>query len=127
MENLEFNNYNFEIKIADPKLFDPKKEAVEVILTTDSGREYYAGFITKDFINYMFEKNKRTGECSNGTYFTMPKMIIVEEISRKNIKKTIDDLISNFELKDYFSSMGLIKSFMQKRFYFQFISFNGGS
>ena len=53
----------------------------------------------------MFEKNKKTGECANGTYFCIPQMVLVEEISEQNVRATIDDLINNLEIESYFKKI----------------------
>lgn len=101
----EYKGYSFRINWTDSKPFDPKKETVEVRLTTKDGQEYQANFTARKFIDYMFEKNKRTGECANGAYFCMPEMIIVERIDDSHIKSTIDDLIKNLEIQNYFKKV----------------------
>src|SRR3989344_783844 len=89
----KYQNYNFRFNWTSSEPFNPRDETVEVRLTTRDGQEYSANFTAKGFIDPMFEKNKRTGECAKGTYFCMPNMILVEEISEENVRKTIDDLI----------------------------------
>jgi len=97
----DFKDYTFRIDWRDPSNPDPKCEAVEVRLTVND-EEYMGSFVTRGFIDYMFEKNSRTGECSGGTYFCMPRMIVVERINEVTVMATIDDLISNFEMENYF-------------------------
>ena len=108
MEELEkkFEKYTFKIDIPDQEKFNPFNEATEVVLTTRKGERYSANFTTKGYIPYIFEKNKRTGECADGTYFCMPDMIIVEKIDERNIQITIDDLIKNLEIENYFKKVG---------------------
>lgn len=96
-----YQGYLFRIEKATPKI-DPENAAVDVILTTRSGEVYAANFATLRFIEYMFEKNKRTGECVSGSYFCMPRLVIVERIDEEKIKKTIDDLIKNRDIEEYF-------------------------
>jgi 23S rRNA A1618 N6-methylase RlmF len=103
--NGKYDNYNFKINWDSDELYDPKNEALDVSLFTKDGQEYHANFTTKNFIDHMFEKNKRTGECANGTYFCMPDMIIIEEINDKNIKATIDDLIKNLAVDEFFKEL----------------------
>ncbi len=98
----KFEGYDFEIDIPDRENFNPLNQAVEVVLTTRTGERYSANFVTRAFVDYMFEKNKRTGECANGTYFCMPDRIDIEEIKDENVRKTIDDLIKNLEIENYF-------------------------
>ncbi|MBS3108347.1 hypothetical protein J4409_00590 [Candidatus Woesearchaeota archaeon] len=97
-----FKDYQFRIEWTSSKPFNPEREAVDVVLTTKEGKEYYANVATPRFINYVFEKNKRTGECASGSYFCMPRLIIVKRIDKETIKATIDDLINNLEVKEYF-------------------------
>ena len=98
----KFKDYKFIIDSSDFDSFNPKHECVDVKLITKDGEEYYSNFITKSYIEWLFEKNKKTGECADGTYFCMPEMVIVEEINKKNIRNTIDELIENLSIEKYF-------------------------
>lgn len=101
----KYSGYTFRLNWTSSEPFNPKNETVEVRLTTRDGQEYSANFTAKSFIDYMFEKNKRTGECAKGTYFCMPNMILVEEISEQNVKATIDDLIDMLAIEMYFEKV----------------------
>jgi len=101
----KYKDYNFRLNWTSSEPFDPRKDTVEVRLTTRDGQEYFANFTAKGFIDYVFKKNKRTGECAKGTYFCMPNMILVEEISEQNVRTTIDDLIKNLEIEIHFSKI----------------------
>ena len=97
-----FKGYTFRFDWTDPENHESDDEAVEVILRTLAGQEYSANFTTRNFLDYLFEKNRRTGECASGTYFAMPSMILVERIDDTVIKETIDDMINNKEIEEYF-------------------------
>ncbi len=101
----KYKGYSFRFNWTSSEPFDPRRETVEVRLTTKDGEEYLANFTAKGFIDYIFKKNKKTGECVRGTYFCMPNMILVEEISEGNVRATIDDLIDNLEVEDYFTKI----------------------
>ena len=101
----KFEGYDFRIDIPDRENFNPLNEAVEVVLSTPAGERYSANFITKKFIDYIFDKNRKTGECANGTYFCMPNMIIIRELNERDVKTTIDDLIKNIEIESYFKKV----------------------
>jgi hypothetical protein len=108
MEDLEkkFGGYTFRIDIPDREKFNSFKEAVEITLITRTGERYSANFVARGYIPYVFKKNKKTGECVDGTWFGMKdNLIVVEEISRKNVKITIDDLIKNLEIENYFKKV----------------------
>jgi len=101
----KFEGYTFEIEIPDRENFDPLNEAVEVMLTTKTGERYSANFITRRYEDYLFEKNKRTGECARGTYLWIPHRISVDKISDEAIRKSIDDLIKNLEIEKAFGKI----------------------
>ena len=100
-----FSRYTFRIVKSSSKPYNPKNEATDVRLITKDGSEYSANFVALEFVRYMFEKNKKTSECASGTYFCIPGMIIVEEISEPKIKATIDDLIENLEVEEFFKKI----------------------
>lgn len=98
--------YKFRIDWTSSEPFDPENEMIDVVLTTQDGQEYWANFTTPKFINYMFEKNKRTGELLSGTYFCMPdNIVILERLTEDNIKATIDDLFENDGVECYFKKI----------------------
>jgi len=88
------SGYTFKINWTSDRPFDPKNSLVEVILILEDGQEYTSDFITRKKIEEVFEENKQTGYCADGTYYCRPNMIIVDEITEETIKKTIDDLAS---------------------------------
>lgn len=100
-----FKDYKYRINWDNSVRDTPLEDVAEVRLTTKDNQKYYADFVAKDFIKYVFDKNKKTGECANGTYFCIPNMILVEKINEENVKKTIDSLIENLEIKDYFKKI----------------------
>lgn len=101
----KFKDYEFKINWTSSEPYDIENEAIDVRITTSSGEEYSANFTTLKFLDYVFEKNRRTGECSSGTYFCMPGMIIVEKLTEDNIKRTIDDLIDRLCVENYLTNI----------------------
>ena len=98
-----FRDYKFEIEKITP--FDPEDDEVEVRLRTRGGIEYSTSFVTLKFLTKMFEKNARTGECASGAYFAMPCMVVVKRITDDVVKATIDDMIENLEIEQYFKEI----------------------
>ena len=94
---------DYELKLDLPTHFDQQNDWVDVELTRQDGKKYWAQFFTHDFIVKSFEKDKESGECANGTYFWAPNMIIVKEITEENMRRTIDDLIATFGIDECFS------------------------
>ena len=97
-----FEGYTAEPHWFSSKPFDPDNDVVDIKLTTQEGKELYAPFIARNYLNGLFEKNERTGECASGTYFAMRGMVMVKRIDEDSIKKTIEDMIENLEVEDYF-------------------------
>ncbi len=100
-----FEGYEFEIEIPDKERFDPSVEATQVILSTKDGKRYSMNFATKMYVTYIFSKNRRTGECARGTYFSMPKMVLIKRMNKENIKRTLDDMVKNLEIGDYLTEI----------------------
>ncbi len=96
-----FKDYTMYIYWPSSEPINTNKESIDVRVLTTKGEEYSINFTTMNFIQHMFEKNKRTGECVSGKYFCMPGMILVEKIDEPTIKATLDDLIKNSEIKTY--------------------------
>jgi hypothetical protein len=82
--------------------YDPSDEALYVTVTGEDGIRYHAPFVTPRFIKNISEKNRATGECLDGTYFSMPGMIVVSELTEPRIRATIDNLLENHEFNEYF-------------------------
>jgi hypothetical protein len=104
-ETLEgkFKDYKFRIQWDNSEPYDPDCEMIDVVLTIQDGQEYWANFTTLRFLQYMFEKNKRTGELLSGTYFCMPdNMVIIKRLTEGNIRATIDNLIKEGKIERYF-------------------------
>jgi hypothetical protein len=101
----KYKGYRFQIEWTDSRLINPDNEAADVTLETKAGQQYTANFVALSFLDYVFEKNKRTGECASGTYFAMPGMILIRRIDEPSIKATIDDLIKNLEVEEYFKAV----------------------
>lgn len=99
-----YKDYKFRIKWDSSQPYDPECETVDVRLNIKKG-EYSADFVTRKYLDYIFEKNKRTGESASGTYFAMPGMIIVDRLDEPTIKTTIDNLIENLEVELFFKKI----------------------
>jgi len=100
--NHEFGDTIISHDIDDFSEYDPTDALIDVVLTTQSGKNWYAEFVTPIYVDKMFDKNKRTGENANGTYFATPNMIILEEITDKSIKETVRNIVKEGQLKTYF-------------------------
>lgn len=71
----------------------------DVIVEFQDGKRFIASFYTYKNIEWLRNKNKKTGECLGGRYFWGSDMILVEKINRTEIEEIIEHLINddNFE------------------------------
>ena len=77
----------------------------DMIVTFTDGTRYVATFFTYANIEYLRQKNKRTGECLNGRYFWASDMIIVDRINRKEITEIIEHLTKSYEFECVFDKI----------------------
>jgi len=101
----KYSGFAFDISNPLPNNTDPCFAVADIILKTKDGKRYISNFITRKYLDHMFEKNKTTGECAKGTFFAMPQCVIIEDLTRDSVKKTINDMIDNVEVENYFVEM----------------------
>ena len=82
---------------------DAFDDNTDVIVTFEDGSRSVATFYTYKNITTLTEKNRKTGECLNGSYLWASDMILIDEICREKIERVIDDLVSNGEFGKAFS------------------------
>ena len=100
-----FAGYTFEIVWYYSRPLNPECETVEILLTTRSGDMYMSNFATLHFIEKILKDYRTTGDCASGTYFSMPGLVILEKITPETVKKTIDALIDELDIEDYFEKL----------------------
>lgn len=84
-------NYEEDLDINDSN--------IDVHVKFINGPRYVATFFTIKNIEAIFQKNFATGECSNGLYLWASNMIIVKQLKKETITKTIDQLIIDEEFE----------------------------
>jgi len=77
----------------------------DVIITFKDNTRFIASFFTYTNIEYLRQKNKRTGECLDGRYFWASDIIIVDKINRKEITEIIQHLIEENEFESIFDKI----------------------
>jgi len=77
----------------------------DVILTFINGEKYVATFFTYDNIQFLRQKNNKTGECLSGKYFWATDLILVEKINREEIELVISHLIKEEEFENVFDKI----------------------
>ena len=81
----------------------PLDENIDVEVVFEDGTRYVATFFTLANIKMLFEKNARTGECANGTYFWASDMIIVRALTMESVYRAVADLIASGEFEKAFA------------------------
>ncbi|WP_299888814.1 hypothetical protein [uncultured Lacinutrix sp.] len=77
----------------------------DVIVTFENGDKYVATFFTYENINWLRQKNQKTGECLNGKYFFVTDLILIEKLNREEILKIINHLIDEDEFFKAFNKI----------------------
>lgn len=98
---MEEKLYSFEIYWPGEEKLNRKNESVDLIINKD-GKEYTGSLITLPYLIELFEKNKKTGENKEGSYLCIPGTVVVKDLERKTIRKTLDDLIEKGIFDKYF-------------------------
>jgi len=78
----------------------------DVIVTFESGDKYISTFFTYYNIEWLRQKNQKTGECLNGKYFFATDLILIDKLNREEILKVVNHLIKKDE---FFTSFDKIQ------------------
>jgi len=102
----DLEGYQYEIWIekenCTEETCDVTKDNTDVIVKFEDGTRFWATFFTYDNINWLREKNIKSGECLSGRYFWSSDLILVDEVTRVRIKEVIDHLIKTGEFGEVF-------------------------
>ncbi len=77
----------------------------DVIVTFVDSSRAIATFFTYQNIEFIRQKNKKTGEFLNGTFFWASDMVIVEKINRQEIEEIVNHLIVRGEFDHIFKKI----------------------
>lgn len=69
------------------------------------GRRFGATFFTMDNLRWLFEKNRRTGECAGGLYLWAISMIITEDLSGDTVARTVENLLQEGSFETAFGEL----------------------
>lgn len=78
---------------------DELNSNLDIHVEFKNGKKYVATFFTIKNIYSLFEKNKTSGECANGTYFWATDMVIIASMTKENIVITVENLINENEFE----------------------------
>lgn len=77
----------------------------DVIVEFEDNERWVASFFTYNNISQLTEKNKDTGECLCGMYFWSSDMVLINEISRRNIEEVVIHLLSEDSFQNIFRKL----------------------
>lgn len=98
-----FKDYHFWISQPGNEEINPESDLADVFLNLRGGELLSGQVTTLNYLNELMKKNTRTGECANGSYLAIPRIIVVQKIDKPTIKRTLDDLISLMSIEDHFN------------------------
>ncbi|WP_299249052.1 hypothetical protein [uncultured Aquimarina sp.] len=77
----------------------------DVMVTFENGEKYIATFFTYKNIEWLRQKNEKTGECLNGKYFFATDLILIDRLNREEILNVINHLINQEEFTTAFEKI----------------------
>jgi frataxin-like iron-binding protein CyaY len=70
---------------------------MEVWVESNTGEKFVGTFFTYENIEWLRQKNNKTGECLSGKYFWSSDMLLIERLDRNIIEEVIEHLIKEDE------------------------------
>lgn len=103
---LELPGYTAEIsKPFESEDDQLEHERLEVVVTDAQKQDYYADFVTLQYLRGIMESCEGTTEFAGGLYFPGQHRIIVRDLSLSTIKSTLEDLIESRTLPFFFEKV----------------------
>lgn len=81
---------------------NPSSDYADVTVTDARHRIYTGTVVTPAFIAQRMEHDATSGECAGGTYFCVPRMVVVRSLDKGSLHRMVDDLVKNGDFPDYF-------------------------
>lgn len=78
---------------------------MDVIFTLSDHTRWVASFFTYQNIITLRDKNRTTGECLSGLYFWATDMILIDKMTKDNIEKVLNEIISIDAINIYCTSI----------------------
>ena len=100
---IEKDGYSIVILSGNSDPLDELDDNVDVQVDCNDGSYYTATLFSIQNIHSLFAKNKVSGDCAGGLYFSCPDMVIVEKLTEKVVEKLVDHLVDEKELGTVFT------------------------
>lgn len=79
--------------------------STDVIVEFQSGEKYIASFFTFDHVGAIREENLQSGNLMSGKYFWKKNMILVDELSKPNLRLIITHLLDIGDFRSIFEKI----------------------
>ncbi len=103
---LELPGYTAEIRkpieSADDLL---EHERLQVVMTDGQKQDYYADFVTLQYVRGIMESCEGTTELAGGLYFPGLYRVLVRDLSLSTVKKTLEEILERKELNFLFEKI----------------------
>lgn len=86
---------------------DIMDDNIDVVVRLDDGSSYGITFFTPMNILSILERYKSTGECLDGTFLWARDMVIVRDLKRVTVERSIHEMVRSGE---YRSAFGLLET-----------------
>lgn len=95
---IEIVDYKVEIRLPlESEDWETEKKRLQVNITSKQGKEYYADFVTLDYIKEVMDE--KFSELGNGNYFLGRGYIILKDLNESTVTETLEDLILNWNYR----------------------------
>ena len=95
---IEIGDYKVEIRLPlESEDWETEKKRLQVNITSKHGKEYYADFVTLDYIKEVMDE--KFPELGNGNYFLGRDRIILKDLNVTTVKETLEDLLLDYEYR----------------------------
>jgi hypothetical protein len=93
---MKIGDYEVQVRLpSESKDWNLEKERLQVNVTSRKGEEFYADFVTVKYITGVMKE--KLPELGNGYYFLGRDRVIVKDLNKSTINKTLEDLLLNWE------------------------------
>ena len=88
---------HFKFRVLGQQHWDTHDDNIDVVIELPTGDKYAATFFTIRNIQSIINKYRATGECESGLYLWASNMVVVNDLERDTIQRTIESLLKDGE------------------------------
>lgn len=76
-----------------------QKDGIFYYTIDDSDKKYILGFVTPEKLKYLSEFSKMNLQTRSKNYLSLPRLMVLKDLTTASIKKVLDDLAKTGELE----------------------------